>query len=39
MQACFTELCLRIEILTTDNDSNSNAKSLREENDSLTKEK
>ena len=33
MQTCFTELCLRKEILTTDNDSK--VKSLQEENESL----
>ena len=36
MQTCFTELCLRKEILTTDNDSK--VKSLQEENESLKKE-
>ena len=36
MQTWFTELCLRKEILTTDNDSK--VKSLQEENESLKKE-
>ena len=36
MQTCFTELCLRKEILTTDNDSK--VKSLQEDNESLKKE-